>query len=97
MYRHRKLSDILLNVKKAYYLKIIYVFLCLRVHLEVCIPNIISDSGGPPGDFYFLLLILLFCFFFRILAKSIYYSYKKNVLKIQERKRGILNKWQSVV
>lgn len=65
------------------------------MHLEVCISNVISDPVGLLETYFRLLIRLLFFFFFKSIG--IYYSDKKNVLKPQEWKRGILSKWQPVV
>ena len=61
------------------------------MHLEVCISNVISDPVGLLETFTFTCL-----YFFLLMSISIYYSDKKNVLKPQERKRGILSKRQPV-
>ena len=60
------------------------------MHLEVCMSNVISDPVGLLETFTFT------CLYFFLMSISIYYSDKKNVLKPQERKRGILSKWQPV-
>ena len=60
------------------------------MHLEVCMSNVISDPVGLLETFTFTWLYFFF------MSISIYYSDKKNVLKPQERKRGILSKWQPV-
>ena len=52
--------------------------------------NVISDPVGLLETFTFT------CLYFFLMSISIYYSDKKNVLKPQERKRGILSKWQPV-
>ena len=54
------------------------------MHLEVCMSNVISDPVGLLETFTFT------CLYFFLMSISIYYSDKKNVLKPQERKRGIV-------